>query len=97
MERTIRPAELKQLSNVVLVDVRREADFTSGPAMMNGALRKLPEAAEAWADTLPKEGDVVIYCARGGSVSNSVLDVLLEKGISARYLEGGIEAWNKND
>jgi rhodanese-related sulfurtransferase len=35
----------------------------------------------------------VIYCARGGSVSNNVLDRLLNKKIQARYIEGGIAAW----
>lgn len=95
MERTIRPAELKQLKDVVIIDVRREADFTAGPDKIEGALRKLPDAVEAWAGELPKERDVVIYCARGGSVSNAVLDALLRKGISARYVEGGIEAWKK--
>lgn len=42
-----------------------------------------------------KRKDVVIYCARGGSVSNSVLDELLNKGIRARFIEGGIEAFKK--
>jgi rhodanese-related sulfurtransferase len=95
MNRTITPAALKQLNEVILLDVRREADFASGPAMIEGALRRLPETVETWADELPKDRDVVIYCARGGSVSNSVLDVLLNKNISARFIEGGIEAWNK--
>lgn len=95
MSRSITPAELKQLNGVILVDVRREDDFLSGPPMIDGALRRLPEAVESWADELPKDRDVVIYCARGGSVSNNVLDVLLGKNISARFIEGGIEAWNK--
>ncbi len=44
---------------------------------------------------LPKDKDVVIYCTRGGSVSNKVLDDLLGKGIRARFIEGGIESWKK--
>ncbi len=95
MERTIKPIELKQLKDVVIVDVRREADFIVGPPMIEGALRKQPEAVNGWADELPKDREVVVYCARGGSVSNAVLDTLLEKGIKARYVEGGIEAWKK--
>ncbi len=39
--------------------------------------------------------DVVIYCARGGSVSNKVLDSLLDKKLQARYIEGGIAAWKE--
>ena len=37
----------------------------------------------------------MIYCVRGGSVSNKVLDHLQEKNIQARFIEGGIEAWKK--
>jgi rhodanese-related sulfurtransferase len=36
---------------------------------------------------------VVIYCARGGSVSNSVVDRLQAEGIKARFIEGGIEGY----
>ena len=95
MERSIKPEELKQLKDVIIVDVRREADFAAGPKMIEGALRKQPEAVEEWAGDLPKDRDIVIYCARGGSVSNGVLDDLLRKGIRAKFIEGGIEAWNK--
>jgi len=95
MERSIKPNELKQLKDVIIVDVRREADFAAGPQMLEGAIRKQPEAVEEWAGELPKDRDVVIYCARGGSVSNTVLDNLLRKGIRARLIEGGIEAWKK--
>ena len=95
MDRSIKPKELKELKDVIIVDVRREADFAAGPQMIEGALRKQPEAVQEWAGELPKDKDVVIYCARGGSVSNSVLDDLLNKGIRARLIEGGIEAWGK--
>ena len=95
MERSIKPKELKELKYAIIVDVRREVDFTTGPQMIEGALRKQPEAVKEWAGELPKDKDVVIYCARGGSVSNSVLDELLNKGISARFIEGGIEALKK--
>jgi rhodanese-related sulfurtransferase len=30
---------------------------------------------------------------RGGSVSNSVVDQLQAKGVKARFIEGGFEAW----
>ena len=95
MERSIKPKELKELKDAIIVDVRREADFATGPQMIEGALRKQPETVKEWAGALPKDRDVVIYCARGGSVSNSVLDELLNKGIRARFIEGGIEALKK--
>ncbi|HSW63937.1 MAG TPA: rhodanese-like domain-containing protein [Dissulfurispiraceae bacterium] len=96
MERTVTPKELKHLANPVIIDVRREADFTAEPGMIDGAIRRLPAEVSSWANELPKDRDVVIYCVRGGSVSNSVLDVLLDKGVNARFIEGGIEAWKKD-
>jgi rhodanese-related sulfurtransferase len=76
-----------------LLDVRRQLDFTADPQMIPGAQRRDPERIDDWLKVLPKIRPVVIYCARGGSVSNSVLDRLLQEGIRVRYLEGGIGAW----
>ncbi len=36
---------------------------------------------------------MIVYCVRGGSVSNTVLDRLLAKDVRARYVEGGILGW----
>jgi rhodanese-related sulfurtransferase len=44
----------------------------------------------------PKK-EVVLYCARGVSVSNSVLNTLLSGNIKARYIEGGIDGWKKKE
>jgi len=35
----------------------------------------------------------VVYCVRGGEVSNSVVDRLHAAGVKARFIEGGIEAY----
>jgi rhodanese-related sulfurtransferase len=96
MSRTIAPSDLKPLveSNAVTVlDVRRQADFDADQVKLPGAQWKNPEQMAAWSQALPKDREVVIYCVRGGSVSNSVLDRLLGQGIRARFIEGGIEAW----
>jgi rhodanese-related sulfurtransferase len=45
--------------------------------------------------TLPAEQEVVLYCVRGGSVSQSVQKQLTEAGVKAKYLEGGLEAFLK--
>ena len=34
MERSIKPKELKELKNAIIVDIRREADFVAGPQMI---------------------------------------------------------------
>lgn len=97
MKRTITNEELKTLldthKDVTILDVRRKADLDSAPEGVPGAPWRDPDKVEEWSKDLPEDKNVVIYCARGGSVSNKVLDQLLEKKIQARYLEGGIAAW----
>jgi rhodanese-related sulfurtransferase len=76
-----------------VLDVRRQNDFDADKVKLPGAQWKNPEQMAEWSRNLPKDREVVIYCARGGSVSNSVLDHLLGQGVKARFIEGGIEAW----
>jgi rhodanese-related sulfurtransferase len=95
MSRTISPHELKSLSDkktVMLLDVRRQQDLVSDSDTLPGATWKNPELIAEWSKTLHKDQDVILYCMRGGSVSNTVLDLLLGLGVKARYIEGGIEA-----
>lgn len=94
MERTIKPDTLKnELAGKLILDVRRVADREAAPERLPGAQWKNPEQLAEWADGLPKEQDIVLYCARGGSVSNSVVDALQGRGLKARFIEGGIEGW----
>jgi rhodanese-related sulfurtransferase len=97
MNRTITSEELKALldtrKDVTIIDVRRKVDLDADPESVPGAPWRDPDKVEEWSKGLPQDKNVVIYCARGGSVSNKVLDRLLEKKIQARYLEGGIAAW----
>jgi rhodanese-related sulfurtransferase len=94
MERTIKPEELKTaLKSSLVLDVRRKSDYDASPEAVPGSAWQDPEKIAEWIDAVPKERDVVIYCVRGGSVSNGVLDQLRAKGVRARYIEGGIEGW----
>lgn len=92
LPRTIAPAEV-DLDAVLVFDVRREADFAASDEIIPGALWKNPDKIDTWIGALPLTLDVVIYCVRGGSVSNSVVDRLQAAGVKARYIEGGIEAY----
>ena len=92
MERTVKPQELN-LSNALVLDVRREGDYAASTDVIPGSFWKNPERIDEWISALPRTQEVVIYCARGGSVSNSVVDRLRAAGVQARYIEGGIEGW----
>lgn len=95
--RTISPADLQQLlgrpGTAIVFDVRRKADYDADSSKIAGAMWLDPEKVGQWSTALPHDKQVVIYCARGGSVSNSVVDHLRGKGIAACFIEGGIEAW----
>lgn len=90
--RTVQPAKVNP-DTALVFDVRREADYAASGETIPGAMWKNPEKIDAWIDAIPRTLDVVIYCVRGGSVSNTVLDRLLALGVKARYIEGGIEAY----
>ena len=90
--RTIKAAELDPNTTLVF-DVRREADFAASGETIPGAMWKNPDKVDAWIGALPLTLDVVIYCVRGGGVSNSVVDRLQADGINARFIEGGIEGY----
>jgi len=79
----------------ILVDVRREERWREAPELIRGALRRDPARAAEWAGTLPENASVVVYCVHGHEVSQNTAKTLNDKGISATYLEGGIEGWKK--
>jgi len=92
MERTVKPQDL-QLAGKHLIDVRRAADRDASSEQIPGATWHNPEQLADWAGSLPKDKEIVLYCVRGGSVSNGVVDALQAKGLNARFIEGGIEGW----
>jgi len=90
--RTVKPAELNPDATLVF-DVRREADYAASSETIPGALWKNPDKIDAWIGAVPRTLDVVIYCVRGGAVSNAVVDRLQAAGVKARFIEGGLEAY----
>jgi rhodanese-related sulfurtransferase len=78
--------------NTVILDVRRDNDYEASTEVVPGSTWKDPSKMDDWVNTVSKEDPVVVYCVRGGGVSNSVVDRLQSEGIKARFIEGGIEA-----
>jgi rhodanese-related sulfurtransferase len=92
MDRTVNPTHL-DLAGKFILDVRRADDRNASSEQLAGANWQDPTQISAWADSLPKDQEIVLYCVRGGAVSNSVVDALQGKGLKARFIEGGIEGW----
>jgi len=97
MSTSIASVELKdkltQKKRVCLIDVRRKADFDRSPETIEGAVWQDPEKIHEWSKTLPKDQELVVYCVKGGSVSQSVADSLQENHPGVKFLEGGILGW----
>ncbi len=82
--------------SVLLIDVRRQADYEADPGRIRSAARRDPAAVERWAAELPTDRPVVVYCVKGGQVSQSVADALSRAGARAAFLEGGVKAWKES-
>ena len=76
-----------------LIDVRHQTAFDDDPQVIAGAIRRLPEAVDAWARALEPWRSVVVYCVRGHEVGKDAAEALRARGFNARYLAGGLEQW----
>jgi rhodanese-related sulfurtransferase len=75
----------------IVIDVRRQPAFMAAVDMLGGALRRDPEQVGSWAKALPAASSVVVYCVHGHQVSQNAAAALRDAGLSAAYLEGGLE------
>jgi rhodanese-related sulfurtransferase len=76
-----------------IVDARRAAAFDADRDVIPGALRRPPESIEACASELDAWRSVVVYCVHGHELSQDAATALRSRGLDARPLAGGIEAW----
>ena len=88
-------SEMTAKNPPIVIDVRRRPAFLESDLMISGALRRDPEQTGAWAKSLPRGSSVVVYCVRGHEVSQGAAATLNQAGITARYLEGGLEGWKQ--
>ena len=99
MNKMIKPQELISIlgnKDVQLIDVRRKDDYSTDNSVIPGATWFDPANIDGWCDTMPKDKEVVLYCMRGGAVSNFVAEALQAKGVNARFIVGGISAWKES-
>src|SRR5207245_1827361 len=93
----ITPEELKQMLDegceVVIVDLRRSADLEADPYTIPGAVRMAVEELELRHHEIPRDRDVVLFCACPNEVTSARMALLLKKnGIHrVRPLAGGVE------
>ncbi len=49
--------------DVLIVDVRTDADWSESNLKIKGAVREDPQAIESWAGKYPRDNTLVFYCA----------------------------------
>lgn len=99
----ITPDELKQILDAghepVIVDLRQPLDRQANPYAIPGALWMAVEDLEHRHHEIPRDRDVILYCACPNEVTAARMALLLKRnGITrVRPLAGGVEAWRALD
>ena len=99
----ITPVELKQLMNsgkeLIVVDLRDILDHMADPYTIPGALRISPEELEQRHQDIPRDRDVILFCACPNEATAAKMALMLKRrGISrVRPLLGGIDTWRELD
>ncbi|MGG3792581.1 MBL fold metallo-hydrolase [Geobacillus thermodenitrificans] len=88
--------------SLFILDVRNESDFRDWKiegenfAYLNVPYFALIDGVDSIVDRLPKDQDIVVVCAKGGS-SAFVAEQLAEAGFDNVYtLAGGMQAWSEH-
>ena len=80
----------------LVIDVRRQKAFCESGDRIVGALYRDPDHLAQWADALPRASGIVVYCVHGHQVSQGAASALVERGVPARFVEGGITHWKED-
>ena len=86
-------ADQDQLAGARVLDVRRAGVFEKASSLLPGARWCDPRAVGSWAGELPRDVEVVVYCVYGHEVGRATALRLRAQGVPARFLRGGIDAW----
>lgn len=76
-----------------IIDVRRAEDFQASADLVAGAAWRDPVLVGEWSRELEPGQPVLLYCLRGMDIGRSTTLALKARGVDARYVTGGIEAW----
>lgn len=87
-------SRLQGREDIVVLDVCLAEDLPKRNDMLPGAIVLPPETITDWADELPKDKPIVVYCVYGFQVSGDAVAELRRRGLDAQGLSGGIAAWH---
>lgn len=81
--------------DAVVIDVRRHGIFAAADSVIPNARWYDPAHIAQWMECLPRDRDILLYCVHGHEVSRACAVRLRANGLNARFLEGGIDAWQQ--
>ncbi|MGV3726434.1 Fe-Mn family superoxide dismutase [Hydrogenophaga sp.] len=87
-------ADHDDIANSRVLDVRRAGIFEQVTTQLPGAAWCDPAAVAQWADQVPRDRPVIVYCVYGHEVGRATALRLRASGVDARYLRGGIDGWS---
>jgi membrane protein DedA with SNARE-associated domain/rhodanese-related sulfurtransferase len=99
----ISPEELKRMMDAghepVIVDLRQSLDLEADPYTIPGALRLTVDELERRHHEIPRDRDVVLFCACPNEVTSARMAILLRRNgiMRVRPLAGGIDAWRAQE
>lgn len=82
-----------EIGDALVLDVRRAGVHAQAPTMIPGARWCDPAAVATWFREMPVGRDLVVYCVHGHEVSRATALRLRSAGLNARFLRGGLAAW----
>lgn len=91
----IQASEAAAEGAITILDVRRRPVHSLSCESIAGSEWQDPAQPTEWMSNIEKSGPVMVYCVHGREVSRSMALALNARGIPARYLAGGIEAWKE--
>ena len=84
--------DVDELEDPFLLDVREADEYEAGHAP-DAVFHPLATIPEVWS-TLPADRPILCICRVGGRSAQATA-FLLERGLDARNLEGGMQAWER--
>lgn len=99
-DRVISHADMKKTLEkpdaAVILDLRRSSDYDKDTVTMQSARRFDPDKIAEWSGALPKDKEILLFCAHGRSISNASVDYLTKNGYKARLVAGGFDSWKES-
>ena len=86
-------ANADDVATAQVLDVRRAGMFEKAETVIPGASWRDPAAVARWARDVPRDKEIVVYCVYGHEVGRATALRLRAQGVRARFLSGGIDAW----